>query len=167
MLDFINEFDILSNSQYGFRKNISTSLALIDLMDRTSISIEQNEHTLGIFLDLAEAFDTVSHDILLEKLTFYGIRGTAHNWLKNYLTNRHQFVFIDGSNSTRLPVTCGVPQGSILGPLLFIIYINDLTLVSELLTFIMFADDTNIFISGHKLANLILTLNSELEVMND
>jgi len=167
LLDFINKHEILSKNQYGFRQNISTSMALIDLVDQISTSMENNEFTLGIFLDLAKAFDTVNHDILLEKMSHYGIRGLPHNWFKSYLTNRCQYVYLNGINSNKLPVTCGIPQGSILGPLLFLLYINDLNSVSKLLTFIMFADDTNLFIKGRNLDRLIAVLNSELEVITD
>jgi hypothetical protein len=167
LLDFIDKNKILSDNQYGFRKNISTSMALMDLIDKISSSIENNEYTLGIFLDLAKAFDTVNHEILLNKLYHYGIRGTPHVWFKNYLSHRLQYVYLNGTKSDELLMTCGVPQGSILGPLLFILYINDLTTVTKLLTFIMFADDTNIFINGSNLENLTSTANCELKKISD
>ena len=167
LLSFIDQNNILSKAQYGFRKNISTSLAIIDLVEKISNSIENNEHSLGIFLDLAKAFDTVNHSILLTKLYHYGIRGVAFDWFKNYLSKRYQYVSINDTSSDRLPITCGVPQGSILGPLLFILYINDLDTVSNQLKFIMFADDTNIFISGHNLDDLTKTANNELNEISD
>jgi len=166
LLDFISQNDILSKNQYGFRKNISTSMALIDLVDKISTSIENNEYTIGIFLDLAKAFDTVNHNILLSKLYHYGIRGIPYEWFKNYLTNRHQYVYLNNTKSDRLPIACGVPQGSILGPLLFLIYINDLNIVTKLLTFIMFADDTNIFISGKNLTDISSIVNTELQTIS-
>ena len=167
LLDFINQHDILSSNQYGFRKKISTSMALLDLVDKISNSIENGDYTLGIFLDLAKAFDTVNHSILLTKLYNYGIRGVAHNWFTNYLNNRYQYVCLNNTHSDRLPVTCGVPQGSILGPLLFLLYINDLNTVSKLLTLIMFADDTNIFISGRNSDDLTTIANSELKEISN
>jgi hypothetical protein len=162
LMDFIEQHNIISDSQYGFRKKISTSVALLDLVDKVSNSIETGEYTLGIFLDIAKAFDTVNHKILLTKLYSYGIRGIAYNWLKNYLTNRYQYVHLNDISSDKLPIVCGVPQGSILGPLLFLLYINDLNSVSTVLTLIMFADDTNMFISGRNLLDLTNTANIEL-----
>ena len=113
-------------------------------------------------MDLSKAFDTINHDILLHKLRNYGIRGTALSWFKSYLSNRQQYVLNDKNKSSMLNIRCGVPQGSILGPLLFLIYINDITKSSSTISFILFADDTNILYSHKHLTELINTLNTEL-----
>jgi retron-type reverse transcriptase len=109
------------NNQYGFHKGHSTSLALIDLFDNISSAIDRKEHSVGIFLDLSKAFDTVDHNILLDKLNYYGIRGLALDLIKSYLSDRMQYVQYNQTNSIRQNISCGVPQGSILGPLLFLL----------------------------------------------
>ena len=105
------------------------------------------------------------HDILLYKLSHYGIRGTAQDWFKDYLTNRKQYVYVNGYESLLKTTSCGVPQGSLLGPLLFILYINDLQNSSQILSFICFADDTNLFLSHRNSNTLIHMLNNELKLV--
>jgi len=139
-------------------------MALIELTEKITTSIDINEYTIGIFLDLANAFDTVNHSILLGKLYSYGIRGVPYECFKNVLNNRYQCVFVNGIQSNKLSVTCGVPQDSKLGPLLFLIYINDLNVVIvNYLKFIMFANYTNIFIRGDNLDKLTQQINCELK----
>ena len=113
-------------------------------------------------MDLSKAFDTIDHITLLSKLDNYGIRGPAYSWIKSYLSERKQFVYIDGHNSNMLNIQCGVPQGSILGPLLFLIYVNDIINSSKILNFIMFADDTTVIASHKNIGELINILNLEL-----
>ena len=140
-----------------------TSLAIIELVEEITNSLDNHESTVGVFIDLKKAFDTVDHGILIEKLYHYGIRGIANKWIGSYLMNRYQYVNINGTNSDYMNVLCGVPQGSILGPILFILYINDMCNVSTLLKPILFADDTNLFYSGKDIKELCSVVSIELD----
>ena len=162
LLNYLNKYDILCNNQYGFRKGHSTSLALVDLYDKISEAIDKKEVAVGVFLDLSKAFDTVNHDILFKKLKHYGVRGIALSWIKSYFSDQQQFVQLNNARSVLRPITCGVPQGSILGPLLFLIYINDICNVSVIAKLILFADDTNLFFSHPNPAYLVHEINQEL-----
>ena len=126
-------------------------------------AVEDNNFSVGIFLDLSKAFDTVNHDILISKLEHYGVRGVALEWFKSYLSNRKQIVSYKSVNSSEKYISCGVPQGSILGPLLFIIYINDICNTSDIISFCLFADDTSLIYSHRNVDSAILNLNTEME----
>ena len=162
LLEFLETYKILTNSQFGFRKSYSTYMALMTLMDRLITSLVNDEHVIGMFLDFSKAFDTVDHAILLKKMYHYGIRGNALKWFESYLSNRKQYVTYNGISSVTKTVMCGVPQGSILGPLLFLIYINDLCSVCKHTFPILFADDTNLFSSGTEIKTLETNINNEL-----
>lgn len=166
LISYLNKWNILVQNQFGFRSNRSTCMAVIDMCDKISQALDENKYAAGIFIDLSKAFDTVNHSILLKKLESYGIRGSCLDWFTSYLSNRYQFVAVNGAISTRQLITCGVPQGSILGPLLFLIYINDITACSDMFKFILFADDTNLFLSNKSLTELENIVNIELEKLS-
>ena len=166
LIKFLDKFSILYEYQFGFRRKRSTHMALISLIDKLTQAIENGEYVIGVFLDFSKAFDTVDHKILLDKLYHYGVRGCAHKWFISYLTDRQQFVTYNGVKSRNQLIKCGVPQGSILGPLLFLIYINDLASVCECTFPILFADDSNLFISGRDPDLIMRTMNNELKELS-
>jgi hypothetical protein len=142
-------------------------MAVLDFVNDISQSIDKGLNNIGIFMDLSKAFDTIDHNILLHKLNHYGFRGVSQQWFANYLSDRKQFVSFNSSKSPEENVKCGVPQGSILGPLLFILYMNDICNTSKLLSLILFADDTTVFYSHEDVATLCKTVNMELsEICN-
>ena len=144
LYDYFNANKLIYKSQHGFREQHSTETAALEFMDRVISSLDKGNIELAVFIDLSKAFDTINHSILLYKLSYYGVKNTSLQWFHSYLTERTQFVEYDGTKSDQLPLDTGVPQGSILGPLLFIIYMNDVYKASTTFEFILYADDTSL-----------------------
>ena len=165
LYSFLTKHELLFRRQFGFRKNHSTNHALISLVESIKKEIDNQKFVYGIFIDLQKAFDTVDHDVLIQKLNYYGVRGIANHWFCSFLKNRNQYVSLSGVSSHVKQITCGVPQGSTLGPLLFLIYINDLHKIFTKATIHHFADDTNLMFSSKKLGTIESVVNHELKVL--
>ena len=159
LYDFLQNKDILNDEQFGFRKQYSTSLAMFNLTESVLKEMEKGNFCIGLFMDLSKAFDTIDHHILLNKLEYYGVRGIALQWFISYLHNRKQYVMVNGVKSSIQCNSYGVPQGSVLGPLLFLIYINDIVNSSNLFKFSLFDDDTAANLSNTKLQTLVSLIN--------
>ena len=151
---FIEKHTILYLQQYGFRKKHSTALALIDLTDKIREILDKKHYALGIYLDLEKAFDTVNHKILLTKMEAYGFREHINDFIKSYLTNRQQFTVINGRHSSLQRIDTGVPQGSVLGPLFFLLYINDIPKCITGADITLFTDDTSVLLGDGSLVKL-------------
>jgi len=162
---FLNSQNVIYKKQYGFRPRHSTTDAIIDFTQNVYETYEKKEHGLGVFLDLTKAFDTINHKILLRKLEWYGIRGKTLEWFTSYLSNRKLLVNYNNTESELYDITYGVPQGSILGPLLFILYINDLPHALTHSSPILFADDTSLYLSHTSLKEVTSRANIDLELL--
>ena len=165
-MSYINKFDILFDYQFGFRKIFSTSMAVLDVTNMIQHELFGNNYVLGVFMDLQKAFDTIDYSILLRKLEHYGFRGVTLSWFKSYLEGRSQFTVISGCESTLRPVTRGIPQGTVIGPLLFLLYINDIANSVKDSSIKLFADDSNLFIISNNLSALFALANSEIHSLS-
>ena len=165
LYSFLISKGIINENQFGFRKGHSTSNALNYSVEHIESLLAQKQHVLGIFIDLSKAFDTIDHRKLTTKLERYGIRGNALQLIKSYLSNRKQYVNVLDTKSDELPVEFGVPQGSVLGPLLFILYINDICNISTNGKFVLFADDTNIFVAAESISKVYEIANRVLKAV--
>ena len=165
--DYVHKNNIISSTQHGFIEKKSTTSATLCLTDYTLNALDNNKFTIGIFLDLSKAFDSVNHDILLHKLEHFGIRNTALKLISSYLSNRKQYVRFNNSDSDFKTLTHSIPQGSILGPLLFNIYINDINNSVNKLKLVLYADDSCFYLSHHDIHTLIDLANLELNCVGN
>ena len=159
---YLKKHNLLYEYQYSFREGYSTELALMALNDFIIKEIDKGNYVLALFIDLKKAFDTVNHFILCEKLEYYGIRGHSNVFFKNYLCNRKQYVACNGVKSDIYDIDCGVPQGSVLGPTLFLIYVNDMINCIKNSKLQLFADDTMTSISGKNLTEMFDLMKKDL-----
>ena len=162
MIIFIEQNQIFSKTQFGFRSGLSTESALANFIDKIHNGLNKRHHTVAIFMDLSKAFDVLDHSILAQKLEHYGFRGKFLELIQSFISNRHYFVSANGIKSDTKMINIGVPQGSTLGPLLFLIYINDMCNSSSILEILQFADDTTLTLSGPKLNTLTQLIETEL-----
>ena len=167
LTEYLDSNSLLFKSQYGFRKKHNTDFATMDFVADIASSVDKGEFAFGVFIDLSKAFDTINHEVLLQKLKWYGIKGKPLDWFESYLSGRRQYVEFNGVTSETLPNTTGVPQGSVLGPLLFLLYVNDLPCSSETVKMVLFADDSNLLLKGKRPEDIANIANGEIEHIQD
>ena len=163
---FLKKFDLLYPDQYGFQSKKSTTDAILKFTDQCHDALNSRRSLISVYIDFSKAFDTVDHEILLKKLEKYGFRGCILGWFKSYLSGRKQYVELEGIKSTLQPIACGVPQGSVLGPLLFLVYINDMHRSCHL-NIINFADDSTAYMTHDDINTAIPLINLELEKLDE
>ena len=163
MMAYMKKHRMIYDHQYGFPPGHNTTQPMIHFLEKFYSAFNHTSPKLvaAVFIDLKKAFDTVDHDILLKKLEFYGFRGAVNTWFRNFLGGREQYVFYRGKNSKKRTISCGVPQGTCLGPILFLIFINDLANATDLFT-ILFADDTTFLYEFNDLITSAVIINREL-----
>ena len=166
LVRFFDQHSVIIPNQYGFRSGHSTAMAILDMVEKVRAAWAEKSVALGVFIDLKKAFDTVDHRILLSKLEHYGIRGVTLKLLESYLSDRTQYVCYGGYESDRGRVECGVPQGSVLGPLFFILYVNDMVKACPELALVLFADDTSNFAKDKSPAKLFQKVNTGLNSLS-
>ena len=166
LYDFLDSNNLLFQNQFGFRPAHSTYMSLVSVIDLITKAKDEKKSVLSLYLDLRKAFDTVDYKILLKKCFHLGIRGVAFDLIMNYLTERKQIVMYKNARSSYKYITVGVPQGSVLGPLLFLVYINDIGYVSKSMTMFLFADDANALVIKKNPNDLIEAANNELKVLS-
>ena len=167
LLHFILQNNIFSPCQFGFRKGISTQDAVVNLSEYFYDTLNRKEVGIGVFIDYTKAFDTINHSILISKMYKYGIRDLPSSLFRSYLENRHQVVKVGSSISSTRVTNIGIPQGTILGPLLFLLYINDLPKITQLCQFIIFADDTTLYFRNLDPISLQNDCNTGLQLFHN
>ena len=163
LVKFLEINKVLFKYQYGFRKLYSTTLALFEITDKIIQYLDEGNYCISTFVDLTKAFDTVDHELLLQKLEHYGIRGHANDFFRTYLTDRQQYMVINDAKSSLGKIECGVPQGSVLGLLFFTTYINDIQNAVGAENFRLFADETALFMSHTNLTQLLCDIKTKIK----